>query len=262
MAVFFLCCIGSLANAQNLSGFWKGTLGMGGGCFAVNNIELQLTMVGDSVYGDSYQYESVDLYVKKKISGTYNRTTRILTLRESIVTTFHIHQHCSICVKNFYLSYRKEGNREVLTGDWDGKVLGTGAVCRTGPITLSRAAVSDFAEVPEIVVDTGTIRLDFYDNAQVDGDSITVLVDKQVVVSQQRLNLKPITIYVTIDLNQTFHELEMVAENLGSIPPNTALLIVTAGEKKYRVFLSSTKTKNAMVRFVYDKKEEAPPPDN
>ena len=32
-----------------------------------------------------------------------------------------------------------------------------------------------------------------------------------------------------IDLQHRFQEVEMIAENLGSIPPNTALLIVTAG---------------------------------
>jgi type IV secretory pathway VirB9-like protein len=45
----------------------------------------------------------------------------------------------------------------------------------------------------------------------------------------------------------------MVAENLGSIIPNTALLIVTVGKKKYQLFLSSTEQKSAKVRFVYDK---------
>lgn len=43
----------------------------------------------------------------------------------------------------------------------------------------------------------------------------------------------------------------MLAENLGSIPPNTAILIVTAGDMRYRLFLTSTETKSAAVRFVY-----------
>jgi hypothetical protein len=51
----------------------------------------------------------------------------------------------------------------------------------------------------------------------------------------------------------TFQEVEMVAENLGSIPPNTAILIVTAGEKRYQLLLTSTTEKSARVRFVYEK---------
>ncbi|MGZ5189972.1 MAG: hypothetical protein ACXWCZ_03075 [Flavisolibacter sp.] len=245
---------GFFLQAQDLTGFWKGTLTMGGGCFAVNNIELQLRFVGDSVYGDSYQYENVNYYVKKTITGYYNRNLKKLTIHETIVTTFHVHTNCSICIKNFDLIYSRTGNIETLSGTWDGKIMGTGRDCATGPISLSRIKESAFKEIPEVVVDTGTLRLDFYDNAEIDGDSITVLVNKKVIISHQRLSSKPITVYVTIDLNNTFQEIEMVAENLGSIPPNTAVLIITAGENKYQLFLSSTHSKSAMVRFVYDKK--------
>lgn len=217
-------------------------------------------MQGDSVFGSCYQYENINHYVKKKISGVYNRETKKLVLNEGLVTTFHIHEHCTICVKNFYLTFGKNGTIETLYGDWDGKILGSGYPCSVGPITLYKINESAFKEVPEILVDTGTIRLDFYDNAQVDGDSITILVNKKVVASHQRLTTKPITIYVTVDLNNNFHEIEMVAENLGSIPPNTALLIITQGKNRYELFLTSTESKSAMVRFVYDRKED--PPDN
>jgi hypothetical protein len=94
--------------------------------------------------------------------------------------------------------------------------------------------------------------LDFYDNAQVDGDSITILVDKRVILTHQRLSGKPVTAYLKIDLNNSFHEVEMMAENLGSIPPNTAVLVITAGENRHLLHLSSSASKSAMVRFVYD----------
>lgn len=227
---------------------------MGGGCFVENNIELQLHFNGDSVYGDSYQYENINYYVKKNLTGYYDREQKQLLLHEGVVTTFHIHSTCAICVKNFHLNYSKANNTETLSGEWDGKILGTNADCSTGPITLSRVRESAFREVPEIIVDTGTLRLDFYDNAEIDGDSITVLVNKNIVISHQRLTAKPITTYITIDLNHAFQEIEMVAENLGTIPPNTAMLIITAGEKKYQLFLTSTQSKSAMVRFVYERK--------
>jgi hypothetical protein len=252
--LIILLCLHPFLHAQNLNGIWKGNLGMSGGCFAENNLEIQLHIDGNRVYGDCYQYENVNYYVKKSITGEFDRTAKKIRLSETVITTFHIHERCSICIKNFYLTYSKEGNIETLTGNWDGKIFGTGKDCSTGPIVLSRTKESAFKEVPEIIVDTGTIRLDFYDNAQVDGDSITVLVDKNVVVSHQRLNTKPVTTYITIDLHNSFHEVEMVAENLGSIPPNTAMLIITAGNKRYQLFLTSTESKSAMVRFIYDKK--------
>jgi hypothetical protein len=44
----------------------------------------------------------------------------------------------------------------------------------------------------------------------------------------------------------------MVAENLGSIPPNTAILIITAGKNRHSLSLSSSEVKSARVRIVYD----------
>jgi hypothetical protein len=79
-----------------------------------------------------------------------------------------------------------------------------------------------------------------------------VLVNGQTILTHQKLTEKPITATVIIDLQHRFQEVEMIAENLGSIPPNTALLIVTAGERRYQLFLSSTEVKSAKVRFVYD----------
>jgi hypothetical protein len=119
-------------------------------------------------------------------------------------------------------------------------------------LSLSRIKESAFADIPEIAVDTGEIKLEFYDNAVIDGDSITILVDKRVILTHQKLSLKPITSSIRIDLKNPFHEVEMVAENLGSIPPNTALLIITAGKNTYKLFLTSSKEKNAAVRFLYD----------
>jgi len=239
-------CIG-----QDISGYWKGTLSMRG-CFPENNIELQINSKGEIVAGDSYHYQDIDNYVKKNFRGSYDRTTKKLTVQEGIVTTYHIPQRCVICVKKFDLTYSREGKVETLRGQWTGYVLNTLQSCDGGNIILTRIRESAFKEIPEIKVDTGTIRLDFYDNAQIDGDSITVLVDKQVVLTHQRLGAKPLTTFVKIDHNNTFHEIEMVAENLGSIPPNTAILIITAGKNRHLLSLSSSETKSARVRIVYD----------
>lgn len=238
------------ASAQNLSGIWKGTLTMRG-CFPQNNIEIQIKMDGEKANGDSYHFQDIDNYVKKNLAGVFNSSTKKLSLREGIVTTYHIPYRCVICVKEFDLVYSRKDNLETLSGEWNGSVLNTGASCNGGSIVLTRIKESAFKEIPEIKVDTGTIRLDFYDNAEIDGDSITIKINKQVVLSNQRLGLKPLTTLIKVDLHNPFHEVEMIAENLGSIPPNTAVLIITAGEQQHRLSLSSSESKSARVRFVY-----------
>jgi hypothetical protein len=241
-----------IINAQEVSGYWKGTLTMTGGCFPVNHIELQISIDGNSVQGNSYHYLDIYNYVKKKFTGFYDPVIRKVYIKESAVTTFKIPANCQICIKNYELVYSKKGDEETLKGEWNGKILGLDVGCMPGTIVLSRIKESAFKEIPEILVDTGEIRLDFYDNGEIDGDSISVLVNKRLILAHQKLTAKPITTYVKIDPQNTFQEVEMVAENLGAIPPNTALLIITAGKKRYQLFLTSTETKSAMIRFIYE----------
>src|SRR5689334_6190418 len=229
---------------------------MPGGCFPTNNIELQIFFNADSVYGNSYHYEDIDNYVKKKFIGANFPASKKIILQETYINTYKIPVVCRVCIKKYELYYSKTGNEETLSGEWSGYINQTGAYCGSGSITLTRAKESAFKEVPEIEVDTGKIQLDFFDNAEIDGDSISVLVNGRTVISHQMLSAKPVTVFVTVDLHNTFQEVEMVAENLGSIPPNTAMLVVTAGTKRYQLFLSSTTEKSARVRFVYNKNSD------
>jgi hypothetical protein len=56
-----------------------------------------------------------------------------------------------------------------------------------------------------------------------------------------------------MDEDNSEQELTMVAENLGSIPPNTSVMMVEAGEQRFRVSITSTEQKNAVVKFKYQK---------
>jgi hypothetical protein len=95
------------------------------------------------------------------------------------------------------------------------------------------------------------IKIDLYDNGEIDGDTITVYHNNQLIVSRKMLTNKAISFTLKIDESSPSHEFVMVAENLGSIPPNTALMVITAGSKRYELFLTSTEQKNAVVVVQY-----------
>ncbi len=104
-----------------------------------------------------------------------------------------------------------------------------------------------------ITVNTNEVTIKLYDNGEIDDDSISVYVDKQLVLSHKRLSTTPITWTLKMDDDNNEHEVVMVAENMGRIPPNTSLMIINAGDKRYQVQITSTEQKNAMVRFRYQK---------
>src|SRR5690554_5630045 len=81
-------------------------------------------------------------------------------------------------------------DEQQLRGSMNGKTMDGKSACPSGSIVLTRIQKSAFEPpvpeplkdrknelVREIFVDTGAIRLDFYDNGQIDGDTISVYVD-------------------------------------------------------------------------------------
>lgn len=105
--------------------------------------------------------------------------------------------------------------------------------------------------VKTIITNVNEIQIRIYDNGSVDNDTISIYLDKKLVLSKQRLTEKALTLKVKLDDENNYHELVMVAENLGEIPPNTSLMIVEAGKQQYEVRITSTEQKNAVVVFKY-----------
>lgn len=101
----------------------------------------------------------------------------------------------------------------------------------------------------ELEVDSDSVRLSFYDNGDIDGDSISVFVNGQMILTHQELASKAFNVYLHIDSTRDVNEISMFAENLGRIPPNTALMVLTDGKHRYEVFMSSSLTENATIRL-------------
>ena len=101
----------------------------------------------------------------------------------------------------------------------------------------------------ELLVDSDSLRLTFYDNGIIDGDSISVFYNKEPMATNQSLTDRGIIYYVVLDSTRPYSEISMFAQNLGTISPNTALMVITDGVNRYEVFLSSSFTQNSTVRI-------------
>lgn len=124
----------------------------------------------------------------------------------------------------------------------------------------SKRITESFAKRKEVVtrtleVESDSVRLSFYDNGEIDGDSISVFVNSRVVLTHQELASRALTMYLHLDSAMDMNEISMFAENLGKYPPNTALMVVTDGKNRYEVFMSSSLTENATIRI---KRKKAP----
>jgi len=101
-----------------------------------------------------------------------------------------------------------------------------------------------------IISKPGKITLSLYDADQVDGDIVSVLVDGLPVLENVGLLETPIRTEVELSLNRMEVEVLLVAENLGSTPPNTARLVITTESGlREEINIRTGTENNALLRF-------------
>src|SRR6185312_8109131 len=109
--------------------------------------------------------------------------------------------------------------------------------------------------IRSITVNNAEVYLNIYDDGAIDNDTVSVYYDNKLIISKARISDEPVKLTLKVEPSGHPHELVMVAENLGDIPPNTSLMVVRDGDKKYEVRIVSTEQKNAVISFQYKKIE-------
>jgi len=118
------------------------------------------------------------------------------------------------------------------------------------PLTIEEKFTTRKKEfVTEIPLSGDSIELRFYDNAEVDGDSISLFLNEKLIFQNIRLSEKAYTIKLSVDELGAENELTMVAENLGAIPPNTSYMVALVGDKRYEAKLASTENSSALIKL-------------
>jgi hypothetical protein len=105
-----------------------------------------------------------------------------------------------------------------------------------------------------VMVENATVKLELYDNGEVDGDSVSLFYNGRVLLAHKKLSETPILLEIPVPVDEV-NELVMYADNLGTLPPNTALMIVRDGNKRYEVRITSDLKKSGTIRFVHRKNE-------
>lgn len=124
---------------------------------------------------------------------------------------------------------------------------------KNAAVDVSKRSVSS---MQSLFFRSDSLQLTLYDNGEIDGDTVSVLLNGKVIIAKQGLTTKPnvYTIYFERDTPDS-QMLVMYAENLGSIPPNTGLLVVKEGQSVYEVRFSADLKTNAAV-ILRRKKDE------
>lgn len=97
-----------------------------------------------------------------------------------------------------------------------------------------------------IEISGDSLQLSVYDNGVVDGDTISLYCNGVAVMEARRLQATALKKTIALPATEST-ELLLVAENLGSIPPNTGLLVIRDGTQTHSLNFSADLQTNARI---------------
>jgi hypothetical protein len=332
------CMLFSSANAQQVTGVWKGRINR-------NNVELKIVQKGDSLTGTSYYYESPGNYRRYSIKGYFNQDdnsvvwwddqliedksgkglgnagkTPLLSVADfncpgggemflegkaalkddpnrvkgpvdlTKIVDPYFPDEWDFVVDNYtigandpdiidsifliaFLPTKRPAEKAIFNYEEPETPLppkkpGMAVIPMPAnksvdpeirPLTIEEKFTSRKKIIAtEIPVEGDSIELRFYDNAQIDGDSISLFLNNQMLFTHIRLSDKAHVVKLSVNDLTGHNELTMVAENLGSIPPNTSFMVAIVGNKRYEAKLASTENSSAVIRLTKPVGHESP----
>ena len=279
--VFLLSAVAS--SAQNIAGLWRGRFTSSNILQQElpYKFELLLFQKGDSISGYSYSTISTeDFYAVCEVTGIlfdgYMVVTEKRTIYQNPATPEGVMQS--------HILFFSSGNTEA-TGQWkqtnkrdfqlapqQGKTFlkkendpsQSGLIkilekknniqitdpAKPAPVVNNdslRLASREKEILQTIHIETDSVVLELYDDGLLDGDSVSVFSNNALLLKNVLLSDKAIKQTILLPVSTDGLLISMFAENQGSIPPNTGLLIIREGKKKYEIRFSSDTKKTAAI---------------
>ena len=274
--MYILLALGPVClQAQNYFGTWQGTNEYGFGWMKPERVVLELYRENDStIYGASHLYYRNDKYEHYTVRGKINlqdETMEVSEVGELSIKLGFLHENRSGV---YYLKMACNDTVCTLKGKWKPKrpvpfaaasinTTYNKTIKKPVPLPVVKDSVVKKPEPPAVLqrlpdiqslieVDNNkndVINIKIYDNGEIDQDSVSLYMDDDMLVYKQQISLTPIEINIPVSKLKDISKLKLVAESLGTIPPCTAVMIITIGKKRYEVNLSSDFRKNAVVEF-------------
>lgn len=287
---FFLvlsCFYNNPLPAQDLSGVWVGNYSKHILMTTPQKLVVELYLHDDSlITGASHLYYRNNMYEHYTLVGSYNRKDSIARFREDSTLGVKLGYLVNNCLGNYITKLTVNDTSMLLTGKWSDNRTSLGH-CPTVNVHLAKplsqrkaqvitetknrkqepvpdkiavkdkiddknleraSEIQSLIEIP--VAEKDSIRIELYDNKEVDGDVISLYLNDEILLHKQQLRATPLVLYVSLNTGAVVDKIKMAAENMGSDPPCTAMMqITTRTGKKYKIDLSSNYSRNGIVEL-------------
>lgn len=278
--LLLLALLPLFVKGQDLTGYWKGKIFQGPGGYSPEYVlELQINQHENLLTGVSNAFLGNVIIERLAFKGYIDGDSiRLKEYENGIIKSIQPKDY-TLCIKNFDLHYAKEADgTETLKGRWSGVGYDENKLddiypntCIPGLVSLTRIRgvqmdgyepkpIFNFPDtlyetkvnkVEEIEVHHRTIELFLNDYEKVDGDKVSIYLNRQKIVDHFPIRKIPKKITVTLSEESPLNEILIQAENLGRIPPNTSLMKIKDGNKEYKVYISSDLKTTAAVYIKY-----------
>ena len=94
-----------------------------------------------------------------------------------------------------------------------------------------------------------SVMIKIFDNGVIDGDVITLIINGTIVFDKIKLLTSPIT-YALKSVDTSQFQIELYADTLGEIPPNTGLITISSASKTSEVLFLSDLKKTAAIKIL------------
>jgi len=105
----------------------------------------------------------------------------------------------------------------------------------------------DMGAVQIINAAEGLVQCTIYDNGTYDHDTVTVLHNNTIIIDRAEVSGKPLVFSIRLSKQEPSHELLFYANNLGEIPPNTGLLLIETGDKRFSLPIKADLSTNGKI---------------
>ncbi len=130
------CFLFFLASAQDINGYWRGTITQDEGGYRSEYIlELWIYQKGDSIIGKSYVFVD-SIYAEMEISGTLFSDV-YLQIKDDRIISHEELEGMEWCIKSYQLLLKQTGSALRLEGHWQG--VTSFSSCIPGKIFLKKS---------------------------------------------------------------------------------------------------------------------------
>lgn len=260
-----LSIIAFVGNAQSIEGKWVGNFGYNIMSTRPEKLVVELFIHDDSlVTGTSHLYHGRDNYEHYTVSGVYHKADSSIYFAEETTIGVKLGFGMSNVLGNYTMRLHMTDTNMHFEGRWkennsslglmNSKVwLDKPIAKKTVPIpvkdkNLQRAVnIQSLVELHEDEKDS--IKIEIWDNAQIDGDVVSVYLGDSMLLHKQKLEAAHTSFYISVSHQNPICRLTMAAESQGSVPPCTAHMQITTRRKQYELDLSSDTYKSGSLEF-------------